>query len=138
MEETMMVDLNATLERLAAAAEALERAVVRQNEVAVEARESVARIVGEAESTQVIELTRRLNEAEAKLAATETRLASLTAAAGRKTLNPGTATMLAKQGVDTGAVSLDAGAVDGALAHLSVEQRIAVKAELMRAGLLNY
>jgi len=33
-------------------------------------------------------------------------------------------------------VSLDAGAVDGALAHLSVEQRIAVKAELMRAGLL--
>jgi len=126
-----MVDLNATLERLAAAAEALERAVVRQNEVAVEARESVARIVGEAESTQVIELTRRLGEAEAKLA-------SLTAAAGRKTLNPGTATMLAKQGVDTGAVSLDAGAVDGALAHLSVEQRIAVKAELMRAGLLNY
>ena len=105
MEETMMVDLNATLERLAAAAEALERAVVRQNEVAVEARESVARIVGEAESTQVIELTRRLGEAEAKLA-------SLTAAAGRKTLNPGTATMLAKQGVDTGAVSLDAGAVD--------------------------
>ena len=129
MEETMMVDLNATLERLAAAAEALERAVVRQNEVAVEARESVARIVGEAESTQVIELTRRLGEAEAKLA-------SLTAAAGRKTLNPGTATMLAKQGVDTGAVSLDATALDGALAHLSVEQRIAVKAELMRAGLL--
>ena len=129
MEETMMVDLNATLERLEAAAEALERAVVRQNEVAVEAQESVARIVAEAESTQVSELTRRLGDAEAKIA-------SLTASAGRKTLNPGTATMLAKQGVDIGAVSLDAGAVDGALAHLSVEQRIAVKAELMRAGLL--
>jgi hypothetical protein len=104
MEETMMVDLNATLERLAAAAEALERAVVRQNEVAVEAQESVARIVAEAE--------------------------------GRKTVTAGTATMLAKQGVDVGSVALDAGAVDGALAHLSVEQRIAVKAELMRAGLL--
>jgi len=132
----MMVDLNATLERLAAAAEALERAVVRQNEVAVEAQESVARIVAEAESTQARELALRLEQAEAKLAATETKLASLTASAGRKTLNPGTATMLAKQGVDTGAVSLDAGAVDGALTHLSVEQRIAVKAELMRAGLL--
>ena len=136
MEETMMVDLNATLERLAAAAEALERAVVRQNEVAVEAQESVARIVAETESTQARELALRLEQAEAKLAATETKLASLTAAAGRKTLTTGTATMLAKQGVDMGAVSLDAGAVDGALAHLSVEQRIAVKAELMRAGLL--
>ena len=129
MEETMMVDLNATLERLAAAAEALERAAARQNEVAVEAQESVARIVAETESTHTRELALRLEQAEAKIA-------SLTAAAGRKTLTTGTATMLAKQGVDMGAVSLDAGAVDGALAHLSVEQRIAVKAELMRAGLL--
>jgi hypothetical protein len=128
MEETMMMDLNATLERLATAAEALERAV--------ETQQSVARIVAEAESSHVAELTRRLAEAEAKLTATETRLVSLTANAGRKTLNPGTATMLAKQGVDIGAVSLNAGAVAGALAHLSVEQRIAVKAELMRAGLL--
>jgi len=129
MEETMMVDLNATLERLAAAAEALERAAARQNEVAVEAQEGVARIVAETESTHTRELALRLEQAEAKIA-------SLTAAAGRKTLTTGTATMLAKQGVDMGAVSLDAGAVDGALAHLSVEQRIAVKAELMRAGLL--
>jgi hypothetical protein len=136
MEETMMVDLNATLERLAAAAEALERAAARQNEVAMEAQESVARIVAESESSHVIELTRRLGEAEAKLAATETRLASLTAAAGRKTLTAGTATLLAKQGVDVGTAGLEAGALDGALAHLSVEQRIAVKAELMRAGLL--
>jgi len=132
----MMMDLSATLERLASAAEALERAVARQNEVTVEAQEGVARIVAEAESTQARDLALRLEQAEAKLAATETKLASLTAAAGRKTLTTGTATMLAKQGVDMGAVSLDAGAVDGALAHLSVEQRIAVKAELMRAGLL--
>jgi len=128
MEETMMVDLNATLERLAAAAEALERAVARQNEVTMEAQESVARIVAEAEGTQARELALRLEQAEAKIA-------QLTAAAGRKTLTTGTATMLAKQGVDVG-VALDAGAVDGALAHLNVEQRIAVKAELMRAGLL--
>jgi hypothetical protein len=136
MEETMMVDLNAALERLAAAAEALERAVARQNEVAVEAQESVARIVAESESTQARELAMRLEQAEAKLAATETRLASLTAAAGRKTLSTGTATLLAKQGLDVGTAGLEAGALDGALAHLSVEQRIAVKAELMRAGLV--
>ena len=132
----MMVDLNATLERLATAAEALERAVARQNEVAIEAQESVARIVAEAEGSQVSELTRRLGEAEVRLAATESTLASLTAAAGRKTLTTGTATLLAKQGVSAESVSLEAGALDGALAHLSVEQRIAVKAELMRAGLV--
>jgi len=105
MEETMMVDLNATLERLAAAAEALERAV--------QAQENVARIVAEAET--------KFTHPEI---------------AGRKTVTAGTAMMLSKQGVDVGTVALDAGAVDGALAHLSVEQRIAVKAELMRAGLL--
>jgi len=113
MEETMMVDLNATLERLAAAAEALERAVAKQNEVAVEAQASIARIVAEAET--------KLTHPEI---------------ATRKTVTAGTAMMLAKQGVDVGTVALDAGAVDGALAHLSVEQRIAVKAELMRAGML--
>jgi hypothetical protein len=112
MEETMIVDLNAALERLAAAAEALERAVARQNEVAVEAQESVARIVAESESTQARELAMRLEQAEAKLAATETRLASLTAAAGRKTLSTGTATLLAKQGLDVGTAGLEAGAFE--------------------------
>jgi len=97
--------------------------------VAVEAQASVARIVAESESSHVIELTRRLEETEAKIA-------SLTASAGRKTVTAGTATLLAKQGVDVGTVGLEAGALDGALAHLSVEQRIAVKAELMRAGLV--
>ena len=42
--------------------------------------------------------------------------------------------MLAKQGVVL--QSMEAGALDGALSSLSIEQRIAVKAELLRAGLL--
>jgi len=42
--------------------------------------------------------------------------------------------LLTKQGVS--AESIEAGAVDAALTSLSVEQRIAVKAQLMRAGLL--
>jgi hypothetical protein len=45
------------------------------------------------------------------------------------------ATMLAKQGVVMD--SVEAGAIDGALSSLSIEQRIAVKSELMRAGVLN-
>jgi hypothetical protein len=136
MEETMVMELNATLERLAAAAEALERAVARSSELSVEAQAAqlnVERIVAETEGSQARDLARRLEAAEARF---EEKLASLTAA-GRKTVAAGTATMLAKQGVDVGGgVALDAGAVDGALANLSIEQRIAVKAELMRAGLL--
>ena len=41
--------------------------------------------------------------------------------------------LLAKQGVTVD--SLEAGALDAALVSLSVEQRIAVKSQLMRAGL---
>jgi hypothetical protein len=42
--------------------------------------------------------------------------------------------LLAKQGVS--ADSIEAGALDAALSSLSMEQRFAVKAQLMRAGLL--
>jgi hypothetical protein len=44
-------------------------------------------------------------------------------------------TLLAKQGVQLD--SLEAGAIDAALTSLSIEQRIAVKAQLLRAGLLS-
>jgi hypothetical protein len=43
-------------------------------------------------------------------------------------------TLLAKQGVTVD--SIEAGTLDAALGSLSIEQRIAVKAELMRAGVL--
>jgi hypothetical protein len=45
------------------------------------------------------------------------------------------ATMLAKQGVTVD--SFEAGALDTALTSLSLEQRIAVKAQLLRSGLLS-
>ncbi len=53
---------------------------------------------------------------------------------GRKTLPVAMVNLLAKQGVTVD--SMEAGAVDAALVSLSLEQRIAVKAQLMRAGLL--
>jgi hypothetical protein len=76
--------------------------------------------------------------AEAKIAQLEaeaTATATTVVPNGRKTLPAGMANMLAKQGVTID--SLDAGALDAALGSLSVEQRIAVKAQLIRAGMLS-
>jgi uncharacterized membrane protein len=55
--------------------------------------------------------------------------------ARRKTLSPLVTTLLAKEGVDGDAL-IEAPVVEKALSGLSIEQRIAVKAELARAGIL--
>ena len=136
MEIEMKDELGSTIERLAAAAGLLEQAVEklaqRQNDFALDAEASIGRIVATVEG-------RREAELEEKLAAAEAQIAELKAAAsvvthGRKTLPVAMVNLLAKQGVTVD--SMEAGAVDAALVSLSVEQRIAVKAQLMRAGLL--
>jgi hypothetical protein len=136
MKESNMVDLMEATERLEAVTEALEQAAerlsARQVEMAAEAQEHVGRIVATVESAREVELERKLVEAELKIA--ELTAGAAPKGAGRKTLPVSMATMLAKQGVTVD--SMDAGAIDGALSSLSIEQRIAVKAELMRAGLL--
>ena len=142
MEDRNVVELMEATERLEAVAEALEQAASRlaERQVALvaEAEEHVGRIVATVETAREAELERRLAEAEA-------RIAELTASAapqtwGRKTLPGGMASMLAKQGVtlELGAAgaSIETGALDGALSSLGIEQRIAVKSELRRAGLL--
>lgn len=84
---------------------------------------------------------------EARLAAIEATLAELESAIAtnvsasvtnmRKTLPPGMATLLSKQGVAVDAMaSLEAGSLDSALQSLSIEQRIAVKAQLLRSGMI--
>jgi hypothetical protein len=138
MEMEMKDELTATAERLAAAAglleQAVERLAQRQDAFAIDAEASIGRIVA---------TVGREAELEAKLAAAEARIAELQAAAasvpasvihGRKTLPVGMANLLAKQGVTVD--SIEAGALDAALVSLSLEQRIAVKAQLMRAGLM--
>jgi hypothetical protein len=141
MEIEMKDELGSTVERLAAAAglleQAVERLAQRQNDFALDAEASIGRIVATVEG-------RREAELEEKLAAAEAQIAELKAAAagsvpvtvthGRKTLPVAMVNLLAKQGVTVD--SMEAGAVDAALVSLSVEQRIAVKAQLMRAGLL--
>jgi len=62
-------------------------------------------------------------------------LKAQTAAARRKTLSPVVTALLAKEGVE-GDTLIDTPIVEKALTGLSIEQRIAVKAELARAGIL--
>ncbi len=126
-------DLAATVERLAAVAGALEQALGRLSERQQEVEASVGRISATVEST----LEERLAGAEARIAELVTAVsvnAAETVTNGRRTLPAGMTALLAKQGVELD--SLEAGTLDAALTSLSVEQRIAVKAQLMRAGML--
>ena len=137
MEEMTAGELQTAADKLMEAASALELTVSRKAEqqvaLAAEAESQVSRIVATVETQREAELERKLAEAEAKIA--ELVASAGAQPAGRKTLPTSMATMLAKQGVVTD--SVEAGAIDGALASLSIEQRIAVKSELMRAGVLN-
>lgn len=99
-----------------------------------------AAFTGEVERiTATVEQSRREVELAEKLAATERELAELKAAATPSILNPlrrtlpaVTSEMLAKHGIGDGPV--DVRTLDAALTGLSLEQRIAVKTQLLRAG----
>lgn len=87
-----------------------------------------------------VEQSRREEELAVKLAIAERELADLKAAAEfaqpltslRKTIPAATTEMLAKHGIGEGPV--DVRTLDAALSGLSLEQRIAVKTQLLRAG----
>ena len=95
----------------------------------------VAKIVATVDATadaRQRDLERKLEEAEQQIAELKAQAA---AANGRKTLPVATMQLLAKQGI--GSVDgLEAGSLDAALTGLSLEQRVAVKAQLIRAGAL--
>jgi hypothetical protein len=121
------------VERLEAATSLLERTLSR-----LEERQSL--LTGEVEKiSATVEQSRRESELAEKLAATERELAELKASAAPIVLNPlrrtmpaTTSEMLAKHGIGEGPV--DVRTLDAALAGLSLEQRIAVKSQLLRAG----
>jgi hypothetical protein len=86
-----------------------------------------------------VEQSRRESELAEKLAAAQSELAELKAASSQSVLNPlrktvpaATTEMLAKHGIGDGPV--DVRTLDAALSGLSLEQRIAVKTQLLRAG----
>jgi hypothetical protein len=142
MEDSNVMDLMEATERLEAVAEAFEQAASslaeRQGASASEAEQRVGRIVATIETVREAELERRLADAEARII--ELTASAAVVSSGRKTLPVGMTTMLAKQGVtlELGAAgaSIDSSTLDGALSSLGIEQRIAVKSELRRAGLL--
>jgi ATP-dependent Lon protease len=97
-------------------------------------------LTGEVERiSATVEQSRRELELAEKLAAVERELGELKASASstvvtpmRRTLPAVTSEMLAKHGIADGPV--DVRTLDAALIGLSLEQRIAVKTQLLRAG----
>jgi len=124
------------VERLEAATTALEKTLSwleqRQGELSGE----VERI------SATVEQSHRETELAEKLAAVERELAEVKAASTQNALNPlrrtmpaATAEMLAKHGIGDGPV--DVRSLDAALSGLSLEQRIAVKTQLLRSGAIS-
>jgi ATP-dependent Lon protease len=118
-------------ERLEAAATLLERTLSW-----LEERQGI----GEVERiSATVEQSRREAELAERLEGAERELAELKASSASNVLNPlrktvpaTTSEMLAKHGIGEGPV--DVRTLDAALAGLSLEQRIAVKSQLLRAG----
>jgi ATP-dependent Lon protease len=124
------------VERLEAAATQLEKTLSWLEERVA----SATALSGEVEKiSATVEQSRRETELAEKLAAVERELAEVKAASAQNAVNPlrrtvpaATAEMLAKHGIGEGPI--DVKALDAALSGLSLEQRIAVKTQLLRAG----
>ncbi len=133
MEQDMGKGEKHIAERLEAATNALEKTLNWLEERQGALSGEVERI------TATVEQSRRETELTEKLAAVERELAEVKAATAQNVLSPlrrtmpaATAEMLAKHGIGDGPV--DVRALDAALSGLSLEQRIAVKTQLLRAG----
>ena len=140
MNEEMVQQLMATAERLAVAAESLDRVLGRLDEQQEALNAKVDRIVAsvdesEMESSGDDAATRELQKRVAELEKSNTELKAQTARMARKTLPPMVSAILAKNGEGSGE-KIDKGVLEKTLQSLSVEQRIAVKAELARAGMI--
>lgn len=132
----MEQDEKQILERLEAAATLLERTLGWLDERVA----SATALAGEVEKiSATVEQSRRETELTEKLDAAERELAALKASAAqpggnplRKTLPAAASEMLAKHGI--GEAPVDVRSLDAALSGLSLEQRIAVKTQLLRTG----
>ena len=140
MEQNERIDqLAAAADRLASAAETLDRVLGKLDSQQEALNAKVDRIVAAVEDPSVDanggagsqELGRRVAELEKANTDLKAQAMRLT----RKTLSPFVAALLSKNNAEPGD-KLDAGALDKTLHSLSVEQRIAVKAEMARAGMI--
>jgi len=143
MDEQNTAQLASSAERLAAAADAIEAVLARIEASQQTLNEKVDRIIAAIEETATRE---REQLQDGELASARTRVSELqrqneelkaqASRVTRKTLSPLVAGLLSKNGVEDSTAVIEAGALDKALATLSIDQRIAVKAELARAGMI--
>jgi ABC-type Fe3+-citrate transport system substrate-binding protein len=146
-----MVALTESMERmearLEAAAALFERTATQLEERESERSGEVRKIVAAVETGREAELQKKLEAAEQQIAELRAQVDSrmepqveakseTQPMAARRTVPASTAQFLAKQGL-TSLESVEAGTLDAALSGLSLEQRIAVKAQLLRAGVVS-
>ena len=128
-----------TSSRLAAAAESLEQAVARLDSDRDSLSTKVERIIAAVEDHGTSE-TPRIAQLESRIAELERANSDLKAQASRtsarKTLPPLVTALLAKHGMEA-SERVDLATLDKTLAPLSVEQRMAVKAQMARAGIID-
>lgn len=146
--ERSLESLALTLDRLAGAASLLEQTVSRLEEQHMTMSGQVQKIVATVEhggpqntgnergneTNRIHDLERKLHDAVVQIAELRAQ-GPAPARSGRKTMTAATVSLLAKQGISN-LDSIEAGSLDAALTALSIEQRIAVKSQLLRAGLL--
>jgi chromosome segregation ATPase len=141
MEQHEMIDQLATAaDRLANAAETLDRVLGKLDAQQEALNSKVDRIVAaveerETEITEAGHSSRELEGRVAELEKANSDLKAQTTRLARKTLSPFVAALLAKNNSES-TERMDASALDKTLQTLSVEQRIAVKAEMARAGMI--
>lgn len=133
------------LDRLAGAASLLEETVGRLEEQHITMSGQVQKIVATVEQVpngsnaagidRINELEKKLQEAAMHIAELRAQ-GSSSVSSGRKTVTAATVSLLAKQGISS-LESIEASSLDAALSGISIEQRIAVKSQLLRAGLLS-
>ena len=142
MDTETSQQLLATAERLASAAETLERVLEKIDAQQAALNAKVDRIAAAVEErvsddseTAETHGPRGLRERIAELEKTNNDLRGQAARLTRKTLSPLITALLSKNSVEVGD-KLDARLLDKTLQTLSIEQRIAVKAEMARAGMI--
>lgn len=138
MNEEAVQQLIASAERLAGAAEAIDRALARldgQHETLNAKVDRIVAAIDEQAETRSHTDDHITQERIAELERTNAELKAQAERLSRKTLSPLASSLLAKSCAGE-SEKLDNEALDQALKGLSVDQRIAVKAEMARAGLL--
>jgi hypothetical protein len=142
MNEEMVNQMMAAAERLASASEALERVLGKLDAQQEMLNAKVDRIVAAVEESQAEIADRKGIEAGAsdlqqrvtELEKSNADLKAQAARMARKTISPVVSALIGKNEIE--GERMDPAVLNKTLAALSVEQRIAVKAELARAGMI--